>query len=162
MTETNGEIKKLRLPTNCLQNVGPGAWQSHYETQIIGRDMKDDGILTPELFIAVRETLRAGDQVTICGYPNKSTERLEQFVTVRIVQTSRAGVVFKIVGQVEDVPYGEDEPKAEAEPDTVYTKRDFGGTFGVFQVKDDMHLEAFKTKKEAETAAARINAGGEL
>lgn len=150
-------FRPYRFPGNALQNVGPGSFQSHYECRIAGRDLKDPEILTPELFLNCRDTLRAGDEVTICGYASQTWDRLNQFVRIRIYKVAKTGVKFMLDGKVTDIPYEEDEEKPEV-IEKAFVRKEFGGGFNVFD-KDDNLLGNFKTKQEAVEAKERVDAG---
>lgn len=157
------DANNYRLPGGVLQNTSGGNYQTHYECRIAGRDLNDPEVLTPMLFMNNRDTLRAGDAVTICNYADQNydapTARLLQMVTLRIVSKDDKGVRFIDVGGVVDIPFEKDEPRPEV-IEKAWAKRGAPGTgFNVLD-RDGNILGNHKTKVEAEEQAARINAGG--
>ena len=152
-------MKPYRFNGSALQNVGPSAFQSHWEGRIVGRDLNDPEILTPELFMSLRGTVRVGDEVVICGYASDAYDRLTQFVRVRVLASDKDGVRIVKDGDVVEIPFVEGEKEPAAPIEKAWVKRAFGGVFNVVDAKEDV-LESFKTNQEAKEYVTRVNAGG--
>jgi len=152
-------MKPFRFNATALQNVGPGAFQSHYEAQIVGRDLKDPDILTPELLTNLRGTVRVGDEVVICNYSSENRDRLIQFVRIRVVSVDKSGIHIVNDGDIVEIPFRAEEKTPEKPETKAFVRKQFGGGFNVFD-RDDKLLESFKTQTEAKEYAERVTAGG--
>ena len=154
MTE---QPKTPRIQSDDMHPGAGGPFQNHHEA----RTTKPLHLVAcGEAFTNLRDRLLPGDQISICQYDKADyrTARLVAFCKVRVVQKDAFSVEITPPFEVFSVPTADPKPKAEAEPEIVFSDGSWQAAhtgFGKWHVEDGAGEKLAKglTKDGAEKIA---------